>query len=215
MDPFVAVFLVYGAMAMIGPAAAVYARWSSEAARVRRALARARPTKISGATGGVAKIDGRVGALSTIVAPLSGRSCVHWSVTVRRYDLVLLHAERTVDFLVRDGTGKALVSARDVRVVAGFPARAMRAPFDPSQPRAAELLRLAAGAISPLYDRYLPMHFVETVLVDGDDVSVRGAAQWVLDPDPDASAAGGYREPPKRLEIAGRAGVPAMIGDPS
>jgi hypothetical protein len=213
VDPFVVVFLFYGAMAMLGPAIAWHAHWSSEAARLRRALARAQPTRIADATGGVAKIAGRIGAVSTIVAPLSGRNCVHWSVTVRRYDLELLRAERTVDFLVRDGTGKALVSAGGARVLARSEARGTRGSFDPTQPRAAELLRVAGGARSPLYDPERPMTYVEIVLVDGDEVSASGAAQWVLDPDPDPTATGGYREPPKRLEIAGRTGVPVMIGE--
>jgi hypothetical protein len=216
MDPFVVVFLAYGAVLLVGPAIAWHGRWSSEAARLRRALARARVTKIADASGGVAKIGGRVGAVSTIVAPLSGRDCVHWSVTVFRYDLPLVRAARTVDFLVRDGTGKALVSVRGARFLAGWEARATRGAFDPSDARAAELLRLAGRGRSALYDPARPMTFVETVLADGDEVSISGASEWVLDPEPDPgapAAGGGYREPPKRLEIAGRAGVPVMIGE--
>jgi hypothetical protein len=212
VDPALFVLAAYAAGIVVGPVLAWRQRSSTEAARLRRALARARPTHIADASGSVAKITGRVGAISTTEAPLSGRPCVHWSVTVLRYELVLLHVERTVDFLVRDDTGKAIVSAAGARVLATPKAGTLRARFDRTEPRAAKLLQVARGALSTLFDPSRPMTFVEHVITDGDEISVSGAAQWAFDPEPDPAAAGGYREPPKRLEIAGRDGVAVMIG---
>jgi hypothetical protein len=194
-------------------------RWSREGARLRRKLARTKLTAIKDAAGGVAKIAGRVGAASSaaspsasLVAPLSGRPCLYWSITVRRYDLEVLHAERGVDFFVRDATGKAFVTVRAADVVAS--GRVLEDKFDPLDARAERFVDEHGRARNGHYNPARPMTFREVVLAEGDDVSVSGSAEWALDPEPDAACAGGYREPPRRLEIAAREGVPVTIGDP-
>jgi hypothetical protein len=133
---------------------------------------------------------------------------------VLRYDLELLRAEEGTEFLVRDGTGKALVRADRPSVLATGAKLLRRGTFEPWHGAGDAFMRSYGARATPHYQPGLPMNYRELAISEGDEISVSGAADWALDPEPDASAGAGYREPPKRLEIARRGNVAVTLGDP-
>lgn len=127
-----------------------------------------------------AKLVGIVEAAETIVAPLTGRPCVAW--TVRAIGLgaepaAVGRARRSAagDFIVRDADGGRVIvrgERAQVVLVDGAPISAAR----------------VAGAVQR-----------ESILVQGDAVIVVGMVRRELDPGGEAM----YREAPTRLVLDG------------
>jgi hypothetical protein len=189
-------------------AAVVYLVRRLERLRRHNPLVALSPTPIAEANGGPVKI---VGALRLIDeplrAPLSGRACAFWDVTIsaqqrgdegtRTRDIFF--RRMTSDFLVDDGTGTALVkcppNAHLDFAIAGY--------HDASDfgAREAQLERFLSdhGYIPGPSDGGLRRHF-ERALVSGERVAVYGHGHREPDPDPEATG-GTYRERPTRLVI--------------
>ncbi len=174
--------------------------------------------------GRVARIIGRVAAGHTLVAPLSGRRCVHYVVVVDRVAVMdradwvledlgtwrgppperLVSEESGVAFVVEDDSGRAIVDPEGAIT-------AMQQDWhrlsEVEAPGAAEREFLTRRGLSAHIWR--PMSFREAILAPGDRVAVQGVA--VREPDPDHDA--GYRESATRLRMAARPGTLLYISD--
>jgi len=159
-----------------------------------------------------------------LVAPLSGRPCVHYVVVVDRVTVMdrtawvledlgawrappaerLIAEERGTPFVVADDTGRAVVD----------PAGAITA-LHQDWHRLSEV-----DVLGPIEREFLarrglsahiwrPLSFREAIVEAGDRVSVQGVA--VREPDPGRDA--GYREPAWRLRLAARFGTRLYLSD--
>ncbi len=190
---------------------AIYNYYFSEAARIRRALKGAQKKTIAEvAQGEVAKIVGRVRPVTDLLtAPLSGRRCVYFEATVEEYRssgksgrwVEIIRESEVSDFLVEDGTGRALVKTsmmkallhKDTELTSGF-------LNDASADLEAFLRRHGRESKGWVFNKSL--RYKEGVFEPGETVSVLGQAKWEHDPDP-TEAGSGYRDVPKRLVMDG------------
>ena len=215
-------FFILAAMALGVTSALAGAWWFSEEQRARRALKSAPHRRIRDAPEGeVARIDGRTEVLETLEAPLSGRACVCWRVAVSEGGSnpprVVLEECDGLDFLVVDGTDKALVEVKGARAllykdrsytwgVLNDPAPELRAFLD------ARGIATKGGVFDKVFD------VSEGVLGQGEQVTVLGLATWQPDPDAVPSAGGAYREArsPRRLVMTSAQDGPLVLtNDPS
>lgn len=196
---------------VIFAAIAIYGSYFSEAAKIRRALKAAQKKTIAEVTQGeVAKIVGRVRPITELLrAPLSGRRCVYFEATVEEYRssgksgswVEIIRESEVSDFLVEDGTGRALVKTsmmkallrKDTELTSGF-------LNDASADLEAFLRRHGRESKGWVFNKSL--RYKEGVFEPGETVSVLGQAKWEHDPDP-TEAGSGYRDVPKRLVMDG------------
>ncbi|MFO0587692.1 MAG: hypothetical protein U0441_09135 [Polyangiaceae bacterium] len=190
-------------------AIALFSWYFSDAAKIRRTL-KATPRIDIGRVeqGRVAKIAGAVRPLGQpLRAPLTGRACVFYEVTVEEYRssgksgrwVEIIKDVDSQDFLLEDGTGRALVKSAGMKVL-------------PVKDR--ELSSGFMNDASPVLEDYLRQHgqssqgwvfnkrlrYKEGVFEPGERVTVFGQCRWEQDPDPNA-AGQGYRDTPKRLVV--------------
>jgi hypothetical protein len=112
--------------------------------------------------------------------------------------------QRWRDFVLEDGTGKALVQVAaqveveaKTRPIASVPRERVKTFLESADWR---------GTVVP--DDWTPK---EWRLSDGDVVTVFGAARWEHDPDPEGSRGSGYRAAPRRLVVRAPAALPLVI----
>jgi len=193
---------VFGLAAIGGGMAGVF----DHKERIRRILKGARTVAIREVRDGqVAKVSGRVKSSGEpLRAPLTGRPCVYWEVEVTQWQGTRALTKRRVhdqrDFVVDDGTGRALVVVERVAVSAKIDVR--WGQHDLADDRLAELLRLLgvdgiAGQVT----------YSEAVIAVGEEVAASGRGAWESDPDPGIAA--GYRDRPLRLAL--RAGPRELV----
>jgi hypothetical protein len=195
--------------------------FSKEQRRMRE-LRRTPPTPIAHATHGqLVKIVGRVGlGAKRRLAPLSGRTCVHWSALVvevgGRTARIVLDWSDSVDFLLEDESGTALVRGgprlevvvlRDYSSGAGTRTPAGRAEAD--------LLASAGLAAETQLGFAREFRFEEGVLSAGERVAVLGVAVWEDDPSAQPTPGAHYRETsvPKKLVIMPRTNGAVLATD--
>lgn len=200
---------------------AAYQYWFSEAAKVRRALKSAPRMRIAQAPqGSVVKIAGRVRPVGPLLrAPISGRPCVYFEVIVEQYRSSgrsgywerLIRETDVRDFLLEDGSGRALVQTIDMRVVAVYD-NERRSGFmnDASPELKAFLASHGQSSEGILFNKTL--RYKEAVFEPNETVSALGVARWEHDPDP-TEAGTGYRDMPKRLVIESRPEGPVLASD--
>lgn len=188
-------------------AIAIYGYYFSEAAKIRRALKAApRVTIAEAQQGSVVKIAGRVRPVTELLAaPLTGRKCVYFEATVEEYRssgksgrwVEIIREAESSDFLVEDGTGRALVKTaamkpllvKDSTLTSGF-------LNDASADLEAFLQKHGKSSTGWIFNKNL--RYKEGVFEPGETVSVLGQCRWEQDPDP-REAGSGYRDTPKRL----------------
>lgn len=201
--------------------ALVLSWWFSEAAKIRRALRAARRVPIAEVREGeVVRVTGRVRGVSELLrAPLSGRPCVFFEVTVEEYRssgksgrwVRILREQEAMDFLVEDGTGKALVRADGMRVLAQRDHEQSSGTFNDATPELeAFLARHGEKSTGWIFNRRL--RYREGIFEPGETVTVLGEAHWEQDPDPE-TAGTGYRDVPKRLVLRPRPQGPVIASD--
>jgi hypothetical protein len=196
--------------------------------RVARARAEARELKTTAIkdapSGRVVTMKGRaLGHHESATAPLSGRQCLAWTVSVEELVAtprtnewtVILEDSDGVDFRLEDGSGRALVRLEEARLeltedehldTDSYDDRFAMGPFlDARDQRLTGVLGLP---------RRLRLH--EAVLSSGDEVVVRGAGVWEMDPDPaPVSVRGTYRTAARRLVLGSSAeGELVVTADP-
>jgi hypothetical protein len=183
-------------------------------------LVRQPPTPIAAvAAGAVVKIAGRVRRVGpAVVSPVSGRSGVYFKIALmprhNRSDWESgCHERASTDFLVEDGTGRALIRAADAvfHISPDYFSGSLETGItltqtNPLAPPIDPMTIAAPGAVADI-ERIFGIVYAheqqkgaEEILEDGHQVAVLGVARWEDDPDP-SSSAGGYREAPRRLLI--------------
>lgn len=195
---------------------AVYQTYFSEEAKIRRTLKEPRAVPIAEAQAGqVVKIAGRVQPIGEpLRGPLSGRACVFFEVTVEEYRSSgksghweeIIRETDAADFLVDDGTGRALVKTnamkvflvKDTELKSGF-------RDDAKSEMEAFLARHGQKSEDALFNNMAvfnrTLRCKEGVFEPGERVAVLGQAKWEQDPDPQ-DAGSGYRDVPKRLVMS-------------
>jgi hypothetical protein len=129
--------------------------------------------------------------------PVRGRECVLWEVEIIKgedgeHPMVIARQTDMQDFLVEDGTGRALVRCRENAHQLELAIVNDRSPVPDPVPARVRVL-LGAHAHDALTCR-------EGMIEVGQRVVVHGRGR--REPDPDAEATGGtYREHPTRLVI--------------
>ena len=208
-------------VAFLGVAYLVW-RYSHDG-KVKRALENTpRVATTSFVDGSVGRVVGRVQALGPpLSAPLTGRSCVCYDVRVEEYRY---HAYKGLitwqlvirevvgqDFAIQDEHGRALVRydpswrvalVRDGQLSAGTCEK-----LAPTMAAYLERHLPGAGAAAPSRK----MRFLEGVVEEGERVAVAGRGR--IEPDPDPSAASGYRQTSMRLVLEGSERRPLYLSD--
>jgi hypothetical protein len=175
-------------------------------ARIRRAPTRPIREVSSGSS---IRLVGRVRCSSgTLLSPVLKRPCVAYRLWLEQ-DLRLTQArklgERMPDFILDDGSGRALVEGREVRQVhVEWSEVRCEMAWTPELERA-----LARHGVR--WDRRKPasVRIREEVLVPGVEVAVLGYAS--REPDPDPAAFGDYRTMPTRVRVASSRRRPVLL----
>lgn len=197
--------------------------WLSPDQRARRAM-KAVPQKVirDVADGERVRIVGEVEVRETVVAPLSGRSCAYWRVTVleRRGSgksarwVTIIDEQDGVDFVLRDPTGKALISTELVTATLEKDANSSSGLFSDA-PAEIEAFLESRGHTSEgaLFNK--SMRYREGAVMGGETLCVVGVGRWERDPEEGARAGAGYRdvEQPKRLVLRAPPDGPLLLSD--
>ena len=179
---------------------------------------------VESVVGGVVTIGGRVDPLEALaIAPLTGRRCVYWTLTISEImqslmSVELANLEGGASFLVVDAAGRARVIPERARISAPAETR-LRAvrhvnvtgvwgPFaseppllSPDESKITAPLRLSIARTSRL-------RLTEYVIEPDATVLVRALAE--LEPDPQGGEVG-YRESPTRLVLSSSKRRPLLI----
>lgn len=184
--------------------------------RIRLALARQPRVDIRDARDGRVKLVGRARLIGAgLTAPLTGRRCACYDVTVYQLDAdggaTKVAAEsHGVPFLVDDGTGVAHVDPADAELVLVHDAQRETGLRDRVPEALVEFLRRhRRAARGLLFNRHFK--YREGAVLDGEEVVVCGVGRW--EPDPDPRNVTGYRQSAMRYRVTGRRGARAIISD--
>jgi hypothetical protein len=167
-------------------------------------LAELREDTLGRITGVAKSLDDRV-----LQAPLSGRACVYYSITIdgmrnKRYQ-ALGGDQMAISFALDDGTEVAIVDPAAARVSSGYDAVEMLAFRDEPSPRAARLL--GKRKIERRY--FTQVRLREAVIEVDEAICVLGAG--TREP---AGGDGQYRDGSKtRLRLVGSRRFPLLISD--
>jgi len=207
-------------VAMLGAAGVVYGARYVGARSVLRRKIRAVPRQPIGAarSGEIVRITGRVQSVAEpLVAPISLRKCAYYEAIVERGvkggpDRIG-HELRGHAFLVRDGSGVALVDPRGAAAVITYDVSGeFGRPLTPPDELPDEvdaLLRRNDVTVSRTKSAFEPViAWREGVLAEGELVTVVGRCQWE-----DAEGAGYRGEGEKRLVITAPVGEKVMLTD--
>lgn len=206
------------ALLTLGIGAAVgFGAWSlSETQRIRRLIKRARTFTLE------ALGEGRAGRIigtarvhrETVVAPLTGRTCVYYIAEVgvpgggKASDWqTIVSEEHGVLFAVEDATGRALVDAASARLALDYDLHAQSTSLDePSELQRAFLQRHRCDPTNRA------LLYREAIIADGETIAVLGSATRELDPD--ALPTEAYRgNLPTRLRFTSSRRHPLVISD--
>ena len=201
---------VFGVAAIGGAMAGLFDKHE----RIRRLLRRARTIPIRDVRDGqVAKVVGRVRPPGEpLIAPLTGRKCVYWEIEVTEWEgtrarqITRTHDQR--DFVIEDGTGRALVATRRSAIAAKIDARWAR--HDDENARAREALRALGIKAYDGVGAARQLTYSEAVIEVGEQIAASGRCSWESDPDPDPFA-GTYRDMPRRLSISAGQGEVVVV----
>ena len=184
--------------------------------QVSRLLARVEQTPVSPvatAEPGPVAIQGRAEALETIHSPLQERDVLADRIKVADNTddapVILVDTGETADFLVVDGSGKALVNADGAMLLCGADVTRNTGALDRA-PAALRVLLAKRGHSTRgwLFERSLA--WSESVLEHGDEVYVCGHARREVTQDEEPK---GYREAPSRLVLEQGRGQQVVVAD--
>jgi hypothetical protein len=211
--------LALGAAA--GAAILVASWYFSENQKIRRALRSAPATRIADlGDDQLGKVVGRArGLTETLEAPISGRRCIYFSVTVEErrstgkshHWRTVIREARGVPFMLEDDSGRALIDPTAARIAAEFDGHSQSGTFDdPTPAEKAFLDRHGEDGQRWLFNRKL--RYREAVIEEGETIAVLGAG--TREPDPDAPPTDAYRgEAPTRLRLTSSRTYPLVISD--
>src|SRR5262249_34084485 len=153
----------------------------------------------------------------TLTAPLSGRPCVCYVVSVERrgrterYWHTIVRESKSVRFQIADETGHAIIDPSSANLVLHRDVNTSSGTFDDATPsEEAFLARHGEASKGWLFNKALRYH--ESVVEIGETIAVLGSG--VREPDPAGVPAEGYRSaPPTRLRLTSSARFPLVISD--
>jgi len=197
--------------------------WFSADQRARRAM-RALPVRpiAEALEAEKVRISGPARPLAEpLTAPLSGRPCACWRVVVEEkvrrdkttYWRTVVDDHEVVDFVIEDGSGKAVVRTAMVQPVLDRDMDARSGFLNDATPELEAFLS-ERGHSSQGWVFNKTMRYREGVLEPGESVCVVGVGRW--EPDPEAAAeARGYRtaHQPRRLVLSAPAEGPLLLSD--
>jgi len=178
--------------------------------------------------GVVARVVGRARTLADVLeAPLSGRPCVYYQLTITKPVLMLnttlAHEERAVLFTLDDGTARAIIDSHgctadlvvDERDAAGtdhVPTGREFALLTRFGIEANEWMATGSRGGGPRVLVSREFVFREAIIGVGEEVAILGSA--VHEPDPDAVPDDAYRgTQPTRLRMSSTPEHPLIISD--
>ncbi|WP_437526198.1 hypothetical protein WME79_40520 [Sorangium sp. So ce726] len=179
----------------------------SEGEKILRRLRASPQTRVGDvAEQETARLTGNVrSAGEGLRAPLSGRSCVYYKITLEK--LLggagwheILCEQKAVDFLLDDGTGRAHVRSASMKTAVPADREQGSSWFRDGDEELEAFLRERGDPSKEWrYERVLRCR--EHLIAPGDRVTVLGAVSWEQDPEP-SSAGRGYRDAPKRVVLS-------------
>ncbi len=196
----------------------------SKEARTKRALSNTERQAIGDAPEGTRiKVAGTLRfSGDPIYAPLSGRPCAAWQVVIQEYRShgkggsyhTIVDDHQMVDFILEDGSGRAIVRASYGQLALAKDARFSSGTFDDAPPELERFLADRGKSSVGMLGFNKKMKYREGILEQGETVSVVGSGQWEPDPDPDAaSRGGGYRSAAQRLLVTATAEGELLVSD--
>jgi hypothetical protein len=210
-------------IAIIVIAVVAAAVFFNEEARIKRALRKTPRASIAQvADGADAKITGTVEIVGdSLAAPLTGRRCVYFEVTVEEYRSsgksgswrTIIREKQGVPFRVRDATGKAMVNLGAARMAVVKDAHFRSGTFNDATPELEAFLERYGKKSTGFLGFNRKLRYKEGALEAGEEVAVAGRGMWEPDPDPEPGAAGGYRDAPRRLVMTGGRNLPLLVSD--
>jgi hypothetical protein len=217
--PIVLALLLFGALILFIIGSVVWHTLLSPEARSRRALLGVSTAISQVQEGAVVKLVGELrfptGA-EPLVAPISERPCAYFRVAITegtgKHREQVLEVEEGQDFLLEDGSGRALVRVEG----AGFVVRGDHINLQASEAARRVTAYVAANAhrVRGTWDGTSPRSAAEHLLREGEKVAVVGQVTWEPDPDPGASGQS-YREQARRAVVrAPRGGKVHITDDP-
>lgn len=195
--------------------------WFSDERVAKRRLRGAKRVDIASVRDGqLVKISGRLELYApALQAPLTGRPCAFFETLLEEYSggkhkrwRVRVRESDAREFLVVDGTGKALIETASLRVAVVRDGHRRSGFLNDATPELeAYLARHGLTSVGLLgFNRELRVR--EGVLEPGEEVTVFGRARWEMVPT--ATDAGNYRGGAKRLVIeAPGDGEPTIASD--
>lgn len=203
------ILLAIGAIVAVG---ALLQRYCARDAIVKRRLRRGRLHSIRlFPQGARARIVGRLEHVEEpLVAPLSGRRCAHYHVVVevskgesgwQRF----VEDEEGRDFLLSDGTGRALVRMSGAEVAVTKDVHFRSGTFNAATPSLELFLAKHGRGIKDWFGFNRPLRYKEGVLEDGEEVTVCGVGRW------EDGQGAGNRE--RRLVLEGTVAHPLLVSD--
>lgn len=216
MEP---IFLfVVGVGVVIAGAGLVMHTFFSDRAKAKRAIKRAQRKRIVDVRDGeVVKIVGTLRYADEVLeAPLTGRECAAWTVTVedqggKSRRTVIDDRAEVVSFFVEDDVGRAFIEGVATHVIvrdAHFRQGFLEAPT----PRMTEFLH-ARGEDPKGVIFHRSLEYREGAIEAGETVAVLGIGRWEPDPDPEAMSRRGYRDRAMRLRISPPPTQPILVSD--
>ena len=167
----------------------------------------------------VARITGTVRPMGKrlLEAPLSGRLCVYYSITVvaAREHLgqrtTIGSEQDAMTFVIEDASGRAVVDPEHAQISVAFDfVSESKAAFDADPQQRATLERM--GLVKRDWFNTDLLQYREAILEVDEVIAVYGAG--VREPDPDAAPTRMYRDSgPQRLRFTGTARYPLLISD--
>lgn len=139
-------------------------------------------------------------------APLSRRSCSCYYVVVEESDddssTTLVEEKDYRDFMLEDGTGRALVKVHDPKIAVAMDVRKRSGTFKDASPRLERFLNKHGYESKGILGFNRSLSYEEGVLEKGERVAVFGVGRWSSQPDQE-----------KLLVMEGTRAAPLRISD--
>jgi hypothetical protein len=193
-------------------------------AKVKRAIRNVPKSEIANVSGGqIAKIVGEISYIKEpLISPLTGRPCACYEIIVEEYKSngksgswrKIIHEQDRRDFLVSDGTGRALIKVEGAKISFHKDTHMRSGTFNDATPELNEYLQKHGKESTTWIGTNKSLRYKEGILEAKESIAICGYAQ--REPDADAGNAAGYRDQPTRLAFENQGeSNPLYISDDS
>ncbi len=152
-------------------------------ARIRRAIKKLPVTKVKDfADGTIGRVVGQVRVIDETTAPMSGRPCAQYHLIVKQrrssgrssHWVTLVDEQRVVDFVVEDGSGRAVVNTVGAKAAVVKDAKARSGTFNSATPELEALLARHGHDSTGFLGFNKTIRYKEGVIEEGETVAVCG-----------------------------------------